>query len=693
MFQSTSSDKKANQSFFQRNNKNLPQPGNQVHTKPAFLDNMPAQMQEKEEELQAKTDTTQLAEDEEEIQAKPDPAQMMEEEEDVQMKEEEELQAKSDTAQMQNSEEEELMQGKAVGQLQTEEEEQVQGKIVQNKAPVQLHKNGTKSGMPEAVQTKMEGSFGTDFSNVNIHENDNSATQMGALAYTRGNNVHFAPGQYNPGSQKGQELLGHELTHVVQQRAGRVTPTRQGKGMPVNDSPSLEKEADVLGAKAAQGKSAVVNGKGNGIQKANDLSSVPADNKKKTKIATTSISQSNTLADLFDLTKNYVIDEPVKSNTSFNGVNSDMEKGLKIYIQSILGAIQDGQSITRKLNFKTDKPADISGYSADSQAKLGKDIAYRFTAYDEAKSGTKKIIIEELGEITDKAPTADETKKIKDTFDKYFTFGVNKKKVLQDDGTEKEVSFTFSASEKNDVYKSVSLLPDDVLQNIKDVKFLRDDINPHTANEAGHYNTGDHTITLYDLCFKSGKTLYGNLANGFHTGAEQTVVHELAHAVDNAKHKTAWEKYQTAQNDSNQAIDDFNNEVATYNALVEKYNKKEIDKATLDKAKKELDKKEAAMNTKKAEKSTAEKAYLDITSPSGVKKKLENNTFKDDGIFHSTDFSKAVKTDGDTPITDYGGTDTGESFAESFALYYVDNERFSTLRPEQKKYFDAKKYQ
>ncbi len=71
---------------------------------------------------------------------------------------------------------------------------------------------------------------------------------MGALAYTQGNNVHFAPGQYNPSSQKGQELLGHELTHVVQQREGRVQPTKQGKGMSVNDSPVLEKEA-------AEGKS------------------------------------------------------------------------------------------------------------------------------------------------------------------------------------------------------------------------------------------------------------------------------------------------------------------------------------------------------------------------------------------------------------------------------------------------------
>ena len=51
-----------------------------------------------------------------------------------------------------------------------------------------------------------------------------------------------------------QELLGHELTHVVQQSEGRVKPTTEVMGMPVNDDPSLEAEADKMGKKAAQTK-------------------------------------------------------------------------------------------------------------------------------------------------------------------------------------------------------------------------------------------------------------------------------------------------------------------------------------------------------------------------------------------------------------------------------------------------------
>jgi Domain of unknown function (DUF4157) len=101
--------------------------------------------------------------------------------------------------------------------------------------------------LPTALQAKMEGGFGTDFSTVNIHKNSTSATDMGAIAYTRGEDIHFAPGEFDDSSHQGQSLIGHELTHVVQQRAGRVQPTVQAKGLAVNDDLGLEREADEMG--------------------------------------------------------------------------------------------------------------------------------------------------------------------------------------------------------------------------------------------------------------------------------------------------------------------------------------------------------------------------------------------------------------------------------------------------------------
>ena len=108
------------------------------------------------------------------------------------------------------------------------------------------------STLPAPIQHKMETAFGTSFSDVRIHETPR-AQSIGAAAYTQGTHIYFAPGQYDPGRLEGQSLLGHELTHVVQQRAGRVAAPG-GSGVPINADPSLEAEADRLGAQAAHGQ-------------------------------------------------------------------------------------------------------------------------------------------------------------------------------------------------------------------------------------------------------------------------------------------------------------------------------------------------------------------------------------------------------------------------------------------------------
>lgn len=106
--------------------------------------------------------------------------------------------------------------------------------------------------MPLEVQFKMESAMNADFSDVTIHPNSDKASKVGALAYTQGTDIHFAPGQYDPSSGQGQQLLGHELAHVVQQKAGRVKPTgKLGKDTLINSDPSLESEADQMGLKAA----------------------------------------------------------------------------------------------------------------------------------------------------------------------------------------------------------------------------------------------------------------------------------------------------------------------------------------------------------------------------------------------------------------------------------------------------------
>ena len=105
---------------------------------------------------------------------------------------------------------------------------------------------------PPTIMQQMESAFETDFSNVNIHTSSNEAVQLKAQAFTQGNDIHFAPGKYQPGTENGKALLGHELSHVVQQREGRVNPTGSMNGKPLNDSPALEAEADEMGKMAAR---------------------------------------------------------------------------------------------------------------------------------------------------------------------------------------------------------------------------------------------------------------------------------------------------------------------------------------------------------------------------------------------------------------------------------------------------------
>ena len=72
------------------------------------------------------------------------------------------------------------------------------------------------------VRRSMEAAFGgTDFAGVRVHTDSDLAPRIGASAFTLGQDIHFAPGQYRPGRPRsGTWLLSHELTHVVQQGGG-----------------------------------------------------------------------------------------------------------------------------------------------------------------------------------------------------------------------------------------------------------------------------------------------------------------------------------------------------------------------------------------------------------------------------------------------------------------------------------------
>lgn len=80
--------------------------------------------------------------------------------------------------------------------------------------------SGKGHSLPGDTQKEMETKIGADFSNVSIHTGPDAARlsdNLGARAFTAGNDIYFNRGEYQPGSTEGRKLMAHELVHTVQQ--------------------------------------------------------------------------------------------------------------------------------------------------------------------------------------------------------------------------------------------------------------------------------------------------------------------------------------------------------------------------------------------------------------------------------------------------------------------------------------------
>ena len=101
----------------------------------------------------------------------------------------------------------------------------------------------------------MESRFGHDFSGVRVHDDPvaaESARAVNARAYTVGEDIAFASGQYDPNSHSGSHLLAHELAHTIQQRGLQ----RSSNGVSMSHDSEyvrLEREADSAAAAVTKG--------------------------------------------------------------------------------------------------------------------------------------------------------------------------------------------------------------------------------------------------------------------------------------------------------------------------------------------------------------------------------------------------------------------------------------------------------
>jgi hypothetical protein len=101
------------------------------------------------------------------------------------------------------------------------------------------------SRLDASARSFLEPRFGHDFGSVRIHTDqraDSAARAVQARAFTFGRDIVFGQGEYAPDSRAGQQLLAHELAHVVQQgaapRLGAAAGLQRASGEPLSAGPA-----------------------------------------------------------------------------------------------------------------------------------------------------------------------------------------------------------------------------------------------------------------------------------------------------------------------------------------------------------------------------------------------------------------------------------------------------------------------
>lgn len=147
-------------------------------------------------------------------------------------------------------------------QRQPEEEEELQMKPLLQMKTSSLHsetrtspwielqiqnQRGSGQNLPDHTRSFMESGVGANFQNVKVHTDSTSVQmnrELGARAFTVGNDIFFNSNQYSPETGEGKKLLAHELTHTVQQGAATKLQPKLGDGHDLT-SPRFSKIMDL----------------------------------------------------------------------------------------------------------------------------------------------------------------------------------------------------------------------------------------------------------------------------------------------------------------------------------------------------------------------------------------------------------------------------------------------------------------
>jgi hypothetical protein len=229
---------------------------------------MPENEKEKENPLQKKDDPLKK-EEEKPIQKMDDPLKK-EEEKPVQKKddplkkeEEKPVRKKDDPL---KKEEEMPIQKKE--EMEKREEKGSEVPVMTKRQTNDTQQTGSHAGLEQRLQqanggtalspqvaSEMSRAIGADFGGVRVHTGEDAVQmnkELGAQAFTHGNDIYFNSGKYDPSSANGKHLLAHELTHVVQQGAAPAAAEKAATTTAAHAAPAVQRETSTpLPEKAA----------------------------------------------------------------------------------------------------------------------------------------------------------------------------------------------------------------------------------------------------------------------------------------------------------------------------------------------------------------------------------------------------------------------------------------------------------
>jgi hypothetical protein len=106
-----------------------------------------------------------------------------------------------------------------------------------------VQRRAKATGLPDHLKSAVEGLSGVSLDDVRVRYGSSKPASVDAVAFTHGSRIEIAPGQ--------ERHIAHEAWHAVQQRQGRAQTRIRLREYGVDDDAGLEREADVMGARAS----------------------------------------------------------------------------------------------------------------------------------------------------------------------------------------------------------------------------------------------------------------------------------------------------------------------------------------------------------------------------------------------------------------------------------------------------------